>query len=72
MFGFIRKVDAAKGNSPMRAKHERNRTDVLLQALGCFREPRFWITSGLPTNHPESPHLHGTYYVGYNCTHPWL
>ena len=41
-FGFIRKVDAAKGNSPMRAKHERNRADVLLQALGCFLEPRFW------------------------------
>lgn len=31
MFGFIKKVDAAKGNGPMRAKHERNKTSILLR-----------------------------------------
>jgi hypothetical protein len=26
---------------------ERNRTDILLQPLGCFLEPRLWPTCGV-------------------------
>jgi hypothetical protein len=71
MFGFIRKVDAAKSNSPMRAKHEYNRTDILLQPLGCFLEPRFWTVSTRqpPGSWPEqSPHA----FLGINLERQWI